>query len=260
MLSFRSGGVTVADKSLCRVAGNKDEIGNLRCKCLRYALRMQSRKVSSMQITLKIAGVPSEAIGQLHNAVEATKKTGSWITIQESAFKCGHDDYVITLKVEPRQEGKDSQNLHKNDGCEEGYVTYRPLGELLTVLRAADPNLFPEKQTKVPTPKKSKELRNDQLREQIEKLEGELEAAQVSMVGKSPSTSIKLRGGKIILRVGDTYDKEAREGMNDSYFLGVCISELELPEKSDDPFVITLKKAFDLNKELSGLQKEFRGC
>ncbi len=197
-----------------------------------------------MVITLKIAGVPSGAIGNFHDAVRKITNP-RWVTVQESRFDPSHDDYAVTVKVDPTANKKSGEF-----GTDE-YVTYRSLTDLLSILRSVDPRLFPEKETDIPTAETVEKMRVAQVRGKIEKLRLEVVEKMGSLRGQTTRTPIK-RHGRTILDPGETYDQKE----NEYCFLGAGISELELPEKSDDPFVITLKEAQEIHKKMDELHEE----
>jgi hypothetical protein len=194
-----------------------------------------------MVITLKIAGVPSSAIGSLHDAVRKIEYP-HWVTVQESKFDPSHDDYAVTMRVDPTAKKK------SGEFSTDEYVTYRSLTDLLSILRSVDHHLFPEKETDVPTPETVEKIQVARANEEIEKLRLRLVEKTTSLRGQTTRTPI-MRHERAVLDPGETYSQKE----NEYCFLGAGISELQLPEVSDDPFVITLKEAQEILDKIDEL-------
>src|ERR1035437_3674907 len=122
-----------------------------------------------MFATMKIVGVTPDAIGRLHEIVgsllcrtteQITISTNGgvsagnqeYVHIEESKFDGAHGTYTVTLKF----------NLVFTDRPDD-YLTYQPAPVLLSVLRSIDPNLLGDKEQKIPTEKKARELRHEQI-------------------------------------------------------------------------------------------------
>lgn len=216
-----------------------------------------------MFATMKIVGVTPDAIGKLHNALsqpecrtnervwlsryESGKSQGQFefVTIEESKLDSQFKTYTVTLKI----------NLNflvtSEQRSADEYLIYQPIGVLRSILQAIDPNLLPDKETRVPTPETARKLRKAELSSKLKELETGLEEKMASLVDKSTKTLLKTADGRIILPSGEKVERHQHHWN----LLNWDLMKLDLPDV-DDVFIKTLREAQGTSREIDRLRAE----
>ncbi|MSU56492.1 MAG: hypothetical protein EXS51_04290 [Candidatus Taylorbacteria bacterium] len=113
-----------------------------------------------MYVSLKVAGVPSDAIGALHASLKQCATVNNYIglndigsrgkklplaRIMKSEIDAEKETYTVTIEIHARQVAKNAATDDDRPGrfFPQDYCIFAPLSVFKTIFDAIDPRLFP---------------------------------------------------------------------------------------------------------------------